>query len=289
MNTPVDGLFKYEIPQQKGYFIVKVTGKSNPEKKYRVALVTREIQPSEATEKAVYNTANQFAGQNRTREEMVAAASEQNLSLRNEMVTMMMNNLGAVPNARSIVQWVFDEKTEIGSVADQVFSTDNAYVVVALKDVLKKGYATLDQVRPMIEAQVKVEKKGEIALAKVNEITKSTTDLASIANKLGSTLDTVSNIEFGGYYFGQFGMEPKALAAVAANAAKGNKAVIAPLKGASAVYVMQIIDTQAKPAEVVNADNYRERLQMQSSQKMNSLISVLRDKTKIVDQRNKFF
>lgn len=289
LRTPVDGVFKYEFPQHVGYMIVKVTGKSAPEKKYRVALITREIQPSESTEKAIYNQANQFAGQNRTYSEMVASAQEQNLPVRNEMTSMMMTNLGSIQNARSIVQWVFDAETEVGTVADQVFSVDNAYVVAALKDVYKKGYATLDQVRSMIETQVRVEKKGEIALAKAQEAAKSAKTVEAIAGKLGSTIDTVAGVEFGSYYFGQYGMEPKVLAAVAVNAAKGNKAMLAPIKGASAVYMVQILNTEKKPAEAVSADTYRERLQMQASQKVNGIINVLREKTNVVDQRNKFF
>ena len=63
VNRPVGSCFVFEHPQGVGYFLVKVTDKTKAEKKYRVALITREIAASAATNRAVYNEANRFAGQ----------------------------------------------------------------------------------------------------------------------------------------------------------------------------------------------------------------------------------
>ena len=63
VNTPVGASFLFEHPQGVGYFVVKVTDKTPAVKKYRVAMISREIVPSNNTNRAVYNEANRFAGQ----------------------------------------------------------------------------------------------------------------------------------------------------------------------------------------------------------------------------------
>ena len=282
--------FTLERPDKLGYCIVKVTGKTTPSRKYRVAMLSRNIVPSDATEKNIYNTANQFAGQNRTYTEMIAAAQEQNLMVRSDRITMMANTIGGISNTREIVRWAFDKETEIGDVAGQVYTLDNECIVVALKDVFQKGYATLEQVRPMIESQVRIEKKGELLMARATEAAKSTKDIASLASTLGTTIDTVSGVSFDAYYFGKFGMEPKLQAAVAAT--KGNK-LVGPIKGAQGVYMIQI-DNQNK---MVNNDEemkskvatIRAQMAQEASQKGNGIITMLTDNAKISDQRNQHF
>lgn len=282
VNRPVGSCFVFEHPQGVGYFLVKVTDKTKAEKKYRLALITREIAASAATNRAVYNEANCFAGQNRNITDFTAAAQQQNLQVRNARVTMMSNNLSGIGNARSIVQWAYNEDTKVGAVADQVYECDGMFVVVALKDVFKKGFATLEQVRPMIEQAVRLDKKGELLMARADEAVKAAQDITSIAVKLNTTVDTIDSVSFADYYFDRYGMEPKVQAAISAK--KGG--LVGPVKGASGVYMVQI-DSKAPRAAADGQvtmqleQGYRSKARMASQ--------VLREQAKIVDQRNKFF
>ena len=126
-----------------------------------MATISRVIAASETTTRNIYNNANRFAGNNRTYAEMTATAQAENLQVRNGMINAMSYSMPGINNARSIVQWAFNEKTEKGTVADQIFEADDMYIVAALKDVYKVGYASLDQVRNMIENQVRIEKKAD--------------------------------------------------------------------------------------------------------------------------------
>lgn len=279
----VGSVFTMQRPDEIGYFVVKVTDKTAANKKYRIAQISHEIAPSEATTRNVYNDANRFAGQNRTYAEMVAAAQAENKQVRSAMVRMMDNNIAGMPNARSIVQWAFNEESEVGAVADQVFEANDMYVVVALKDVYKKGYPELNQIRDMIENNVRLEKKGEILMARAEEAKASCKDINSFAVKLNTTVDTIDSVTFNGYYFGRFGMEPKVQAAVAAN--KGNN-LIGPIKGSTGVYMVQV--DKENPQES-NAEGVRAQFEQNYMQKMRSFTQVLKDNAKIVDQRNKFF
>lgn len=288
IKTPVNGVFTYEMPNKVGHYIVKVLGKGQLDKRYRVALVTRNILPSNATQKAVFANATQFAAQNRTHSEMIAAAQEQGLMMRSDMLAAMSPSLNGLQNGRDIVRWAFDEKTAINTVADQVYNvSDNngdVCVVVALKDVYKKGYATLDQVRNDIEGMVRMEKKAQILMEKASQIKSNNID--DIAAKLGTTVDTVLNVNFADPYFGQFGMEPRVQSAAAA--AKVGK-IAGPVKGARGVYMIQV-DNQTKVAEGEEQINAQAQMigqqyQQMYGQKMNALLNTLIDKAKVEDNR----
>ena len=287
VNTPVGGTFLFEHPQGVGYFVVKVTDKTPASKKYRVALITREIAPSNNTNRAVYNDALSFAGANRTVKEFEDAVQKDNLQWRDAQIIKMSDNLAGIRNARSVVQWAFDEKTEVGTVANQVYDCDGMFIVPALVSTSKNGYLTLEQVRQTpgfgIERQILNEKKGDLLMARAEEAVKVGGDINSIATKLNVAVDTLEGVSFADYYLGRFGMEPKVQAV--ATAAKSG--IAGPVKGANGVYVLQV--DGKSPREAVNADMVKAQLEQGYGSKMRSVTHVLKENAKITDQRNKFF
>ena len=283
VNTAVGTSFLFERPDGYGYHIVKVTDKTPASKKYRVALITREIVPSKATNDAVYTQAHKFASQNRTIKSFEASAQEQNLQVRNSRIGLMSESLTGVSNAREIVRWAFNNETQIGAVTDQVYECGDVYVIATLKDVFKKGYATLDQMRPMIEQDVRREKRAEMLMARAEEATKVAKDINSIAVKLNVAVDTLDSVAFNGNYFGKFGMEPKVQSVIAAT----KSGLTQPVKGASAVYVVQV-DGKAK-VEGVDANTMRAQLEQGYRNKIRQISDVLRMKATIEDNRNEHF
>ena len=283
INTPVGGHFVAEHPQGVGFLVVKVTDKTQATKKYRVALITREIEPSKATNDAVFAAAHKFAAANRSIASFTASAQQENLQVRNARVNLMTENLAGVSNARQVVQWAFGEETKVGTVADQVYECDGQFIVAALKDVFKKGYATLDQVKPMIEQQVRNEKKAELLMARAEEAAKVGKDINSIAAKLAVQVDTLDSISYADYYLGRYGMEPKVQAAVAV--AKGG--LVGPVKGSSGVYMVQV-DSKTPNANA-SADAVKAQLEQGFRNKARFLSQALRMSADITDQRNKFF
>ena len=285
INTPEGGVFVIQHPNEVGYFVVKVTGKTTPHRKYRVATIARTIAASEATTRNIYNEANKFAGNNRTYAEMTAGAQQENLQVRNAMVTPMQYSVSGINNARSIVQWAFNEKTEKGAVADQIFEADDMYIVAALKDVYKVGYATLDQVRSMIENQVRNEKKGELLMARMEEAKKANADIYAIATKVNSVVDTLDSVSFNDYFLGKYGMEPKVQSAIAAAA---ENTLVGPIQGAQGVYMVKVNAKMDNPTPVDPA-TIRSQKEQSFMQGLRSVQQVLKDNAKVVDQRNKFF
>lgn len=285
VNTPEGGVFVVKHPNEVGYFVVKVTGKTTPHRKYRVATIARTIAASETTTRNIYNNANRFAGNNRTFAEMTATAQAENLQVRSSMINAMSYSMPGINNARSIVQWAYNEKTQVGDVADQIFEADDQYIVAALKDVYKVGYATLDQVRPSIENQVRIEKKAELLKARLEEAKGANANLTAIAAKMNVALDTLDSISFNDYFLGKYGMEPKVQAAIAA--AEPNT-LVGPIQGANGVYMVFVNSRSDNPAAPA-ADAIRSQRQQSFMQNLRNIQQVLKDHAKVVDQRNKFF
>ena len=286
VDNPVGSSFIFEHPQGVGYFVVKVAEKTTPVKKYRVAVVARDITYSEATDKARTKVANAFAAANRTAAEMEDAARKENLQWREIKLISSSANIAGLPNTRNIVQWAFNEETKVGSVAEQVYRSEDMYIVPALVSVSKDGYLTQEQVANdpdfNMERQVRVEKAGELLMARAEEAKRAAQDINSIAVKLGVAVDTLEGVSFNDYYLGRYGMEPK----VQATIATAQSGLVDPVKGASGVYIIQI---DAKNPAETNVDATRARLEQPYRNKARMASSVLRDKAKIVDQRISFF
>ena len=132
VSNATGSVFIHKHPAEVGYFVVKVTDKTAANKKYRLALITREINPSENTMREIFAKAQNFAANNRTYAEMQATAAAEGMQIRSARTMAMMPNVNGIENSRSIVQWAFNEKSEIGMVADQVFESENSFIVVAL-------------------------------------------------------------------------------------------------------------------------------------------------------------
>ena len=275
----VGEVFEKEIPGKAGYYIIKVTGKTTPNMKYRVALAQKMITPSNDTEKDVRDRANQFASQYSTCQAMIDGAQAENIQMRSALLISMSDSLTGFSNTRDAVRWAFNEKTVSGSVSGEIYNSDYSYIVVGLREIYVPNKLTLDQARPLMENRVRLEKMGEMLAAKAEEAMKGRNDINDIASALNVTVDTVTGVAFGGY-LGRAGMEPKATAAVAA---KKDTGIIGPIQGASGVYVISV-DNNSQ-AENVNADNIRQRYENVGMNGLNYLLPVLQKRVKIVDNR----
>lgn len=274
----VGDVFNVDIPDNRGHYIVKVTGKTAPKMKYRVALVERVITPSNDTEREVRDQANLFASQYSTCQAMIDGARSSNIQMRNVRVTAMSDSLTGYGNTRAAIRWAFNDNTVKGAVSGEVYPSDYSYIVVALQDILVPNELTLDQARPYMENYVRIEKMGEMLVEKAKNAMAGGKDINSVATALNAKVDTISAVSYFSYLGGN-GLEPKAMGAIAAHNGTG---MLDPVQGASGVYVI-CIDANGKNE---NADSgIRNRIEQSAQRSINYLIPILRDKVKVVDNR----
>ena len=145
-----------------GYHVIKVTGKKDPVKKVRVAIVKRAVEPSSKTFQDIYAQASTFAGENNTRDKFETAVT--NLGLNKRTATYlreMGNSIPGIENPREIIRWAYYEGIKLGEVSP-VFDVGGSYVVAVLTAVREKGIMPLDQMKENLKTFVMNEKKAEV-------------------------------------------------------------------------------------------------------------------------------
>ncbi|MBO4740099.1 MAG: SurA N-terminal domain-containing protein [Bacteroidales bacterium] len=286
VETPVGGIFNFERPDKLGYIIVKVTGKTPENRKYRVALITRKIEASKGTYEAAYEKANRFLSNCGSHEQFLTLAQNENYMVHNaDFTPSNAKSLQGVSEAREIVRWAFNEDREEGDVSETVYESDNAYIVASLKTIRNKGIAAFEQVRTYIEPQVLNEKKIEKLAEKAEKVMATTKDINAIATQFQATVDTVMAVNFNGYYFGNYGPEMTAIGNISAAKKPG---LLKPIKGGYGVYVV-CVDNVAPSATPADGNMIATQMDMESAQKLRSLFNVLKDRIKIVDNRTVFY
>ena len=286
IETPVSGIFNFERPDKLGYIIVKVTGKTPENKKYRVALITRKIEASKGTYEAAYDKANKFLSKCSNHGQFLTVAQNENYMVHNaDFTPSNVKSLQGVSEAREIIRWAFNEDRQEGEVSETVYESDNNYIVASLKTIRKKGVATFEQVRTYIEPQVRNDKKVEMLAEKVEKVMANTKDINAIATQLQSTVDSVTSVNFNSYYFGNYGPEMTALGKTAAAKKTG---LLKPIKGSYGVYVVNV-DNITPSTQPTDGNIIASQMEMESVQKLRSLFNVLKDRAKIIDNRIVFY
>lgn len=269
-----------------GYHVMMVTDKTAPEKKVRLAIAKKAIEPSERTIQDVYSIANKFASENENTTTFNQNIVKQGLSKRTADNTRAMEyTIPGVKDGREIVRWAYDEKTEKNAVS-QVFDVDGKYVVTTLKEIKPKGFASLEQVKPMIESLVKRDKKAEQLIEKAKSATAKSNNPSDIASQFQTTVDTVANFNFGASNFFNYGPEQEVIGAV--SAMKPGQ-ISKPLKGNMGVYVVYY--DQYTPAAPI-ADYKMISMQMANmfAQRVtNETFNALQKSVKIKDYRVKYY
>ena len=286
----------YIVSTRFGVHLVEVTGKKfdNNQTGVKMGTVSKLIAPSEATQTAVENTANQFARTNSTVDAMKAAAEkdpkikyqESNLLKENDY---FINGLGSNQTSRKFVKWAFDSGTSTGEVNPNIylfkapagFYSDKA-VVGGLRAKVKPGLPPVDVMKDQLKPLVMAEKKGGMIADQI----KSLSDLNSIAAKYGVQVDTANNVAFAGSFIPGVGQEPKVIGATFNTALN---AVSTPIVGKGGVFVIKPIRfvPSNTPPNVELVRNQQDG--SFASQAKNLLMEGLKKKADISDQRSTFY
>lgn len=288
-QTPVNGIFVHSLPNDVGYWIVKVTGKTEPVNKIQLAAIIMEIRPSEKTINSIRDKANTFLGAATNMTAFTSAAQKQNLNiLTSPNLRDMDYQLNGTPYAREIVRWAFNEDTKKGDVAPEVYELPDMFIVVGLKDIKEKGILPLEQVKPYIENMVRMEKKAEVLIKKAQGLIASDKTIDAIALKIGTKVDTAANVSFGDPYFVQAGPEMRVLGTLASVKKTG---IQKPIKGYNGIYILEV-DSISKKAIKEDPKMIQQSFDMKNIQKTSQLrlpLQVLQEKADITNNFSFFY
>ncbi|NTW23261.1 MAG: hypothetical protein HGA37_01065 [Lentimicrobium sp.] len=273
------------VETQFGFHVIKITGKTAPVKKVRVAIVKRMIEASSKTMQDIYTQASQFASEAKDMESFNKLVEAKKLTKRlAERISPEQNSLPGLQQARQIVIWSFNKETEKGNVSP-VFDLEGRYLVAVLKEIREKGTPPLDQLKEFIEPLVKRDKKAETLIAKIDKSIKSIADLDKSYVSLGMKADT-NEVTFFSANLPGYGKENEVIGTLF-TMKQGQMSK--PVKGNQAVFILvadQVIpaapkdDLTAEKRTLISA--FRSRAQREPAE-------ALKRKAEIEDNRLLFF
>ena len=250
--------------------------------KKRVAILEKTAQPSDATRSACYAKANSVASKAGGKYEGFKKAVEEDGLYAHPYNRMpeSASRLGSVEHAKEVTRWAFEAK--VGQVSG-IISIDNKYYVVAtLKGIHKEGYAPVEEVAARIQPVLYQEKAAAKKTAEVTEKINGLTDLAAVAEALGTTVSSKEDVTFAS--FTSTGLDNKFIGA-ASVAEVG--ALNGPLQGNTGVYVYVVTDRSE--GAFFTEDDAALREQQMTYSALQMLLPVMMDEAEVKDNTARFY
>ncbi|MEN8788642.1 MAG: peptidylprolyl isomerase [Flavobacteriaceae bacterium] len=150
------------VETEFGYHIVRVDDKRDL---VQIAILTREIEPSEETLNGLFTNATKFemetTSADRTFDEL---AKESEYAVRPvNKIKEMDEYLPGLNSQRNVVQWAFNEETEIGDI--KRFNINNGYAVIQLTAKYEEGLKAVEDASAQVLQILRKEKKAERIIA----------------------------------------------------------------------------------------------------------------------------
>ena len=282
MNNPVGTIGVVE--SDFGYHIIKVTDKTAPQPKARLAFLKHEITTSTKTYQNTFAEANKFVTENKTYEKFNAAIEEQGLTKRTmPRMNASTYQIAGIDNPREIVRWAFKDDTKIGDIST-IFDMDNMFVIAALTNIVPEGYAPLSVVADQAKYQIINKKKGEIAVDKMKACG---SDVNRMVSELGAESTSVSDVSIDSRVLGNFGVEADIVGTIL-GMKEGEE--VGPKAGNSSAFIIKNVKVTKPEATTDYSDILREKTSQFSNKVLGgSIYSALKNNAKIEDNRAKFY
>ena len=260
-----------------------VTNRSAATEKYQMARLVKNVLPSEDTYRDYLIKATSLAdkadGKVAKFNEAVAADNLPVVPATN--ITEATRRIGVCENARELIRWVFDKKTDKGDVSEVIIVDNKYYFVAAVTETRKEGFMAVKDVAPQIGNILKMEKKVEKLQAEVASKIEGKSDINEIAAALETTVSHQPGISFGS----QYQQYDNAFLGALINSQAGK--IYGPVKGDMGVTVFSVAERTEgsffteQDAETYNAQKVNYAVQMATS--------VMGEKADVKDYRPRFF
>lgn len=272
----------YTIDTQYGKHIVEVTKTTDPIRKKQVAIFEKEIIPSKATYNEFYSKANVLATKAAGKYENFKAAVQEEGLYAHPVNRMLESSsrLGTIDNTKEVTRWAFEAKK--GQASNIITVNNDYFFVVAVKDVHKEGYATLQEMAGTIRSILYNQKLAEKKTQEVAEKIKDLGSMQAIADALNTTVSTSDNVTFASLT--SQGLDPKFIGAVSV-AEPG--VINGPLTGSIGVYVYKV--TAHDTGSFFTEDDARTRNEHMSQYSTQMLMPVMMKDGDVKDNRARFY
>jgi peptidyl-prolyl cis-trans isomerase D len=280
-DVPSGKAVAVRLPSLQAIAVLKVTDRTKPEERVKLATLSKVITPSDDTYRDYLMKATALADKSDGKYENFAEAVKED-DLPVTPVTRIVQGtrrIGTVDNAREVVSWAFDAKE--GEVSDVITVDNKYYFVTAVTKARKEGYPPVEEVSDDIYSALALEKRLDMAADDVAEKIKGLATLEQMAEALGTTVSHQSGVSFGS---SGSGLDASFIGAVSA-APKGK--ICGPVKGQIGVYVFEVLDTEA--GAYYTEDDVKLRTAQEAQYRQQYLSSVLAEEADVHDNRARFY
>ncbi len=263
-----------------GYHIIEILEQNSKQRALKIATIAHLIEPSEQTIDNVFNVTSKFeiavATQN-----FYDVAKESNYTVRPvSSIKILDENIPGLGSQRAIVNWAFNQDTNVGDVRRFNISS-GGYAVVMLSASNKKGLMSTEKASVTALPEIRKEKKAALIRARV-----SGTTLEEIAASENQSVKTALAVNMKSPTLSGAGREPKVIG-TAFGLTEGQISKL--IDGVLGVYVVQT--TKITPADAL--PSYQAAANRIGTTKANAINTVLynalRDAAEIEDNRATFY
>ena len=265
-----------------GGFVFNVLKTTTPVAKKRVAILEKNAEASKETVNGYYAQANTLATMAAGKYDTFRKAVD-SLGVYAHPVSKMAegtSRLGAVDGTKEITRWAFEAKK--GQVSSIFTINNNYFVVAAVTGIHEEGYTPVNEVASSIRNILYSKQYAEKKSAEVKESIEGLTDLAAIAEKLGTTVSTKDGVAFSS--FSSMGLDPMFIGAAYASE---DNVICGPVAGNNGVYVYKVTgrETQSHYTEESAKQHSAQRSQYSSQM----VVPVMMDDADVKDNRARFY
>jgi len=269
------------VASEFGVHLIEIQDQSSTQPVVKVLVMDRRIEPSSKTYQAAFAKANEFAGKNNSSAAFEKAVGEQNLNKRTaDNLKETDKNLPGVEGARELIRWAY--KAKQGEIS-KAYELENKFLVAHLVEIKEKGTASIEQVKPQIESEVRRIKKFEMIAEKMKA---AGTTIDAIASKMAVQAMTAENINYASPFIQNVGSEPDVVGTVF-TLKKGE--LSKPIKGNAGVMVVEVTDFKEPPATKDYTANKKQLMQGLQQRSQFEVFNALKESAKISDNRGKFY
>lgn len=231
------------VETQFGFHVIEIEDQKAPVTVYKLATVSKDIEPSEATLSDVFTAGAKFEERAKAGDFSAVAAED---ALTPKPVNRIGNMDATIPGIgsnRSIITWAFDEETEVGDI--KRFSIAGQYAVVQLtRKSDKKALMSVAEASATVTPILRKEKKAAQIRSSI-----SGTTMADIAASQNVAVKNASAITRSNPTIADAGTEPGVVGA-AFGIALGQTTKL--IDGENGVYMVKVTHKNDAPA----LDNY---------------------------------
>lgn len=262
-----------------GFHIIKVDDKQDI---LQVATLSREIEPSEETINTLFTDATKFemATIDGEAESFSDIAKESSYSVRPvNKVKEMDENLPGLSAQRGIVQWAFNDETEVGEI--KRFNINNGYAVVQLTKKHSEGLMSPEDASATALPKIRKERKAEqIITANQGKA------LDVMAKDNNVTVSNASALTMKSPTIPGAGREPMVVGTAFSLAQEGISTLI---EGETGIFLVKVTKKEEAPT-LENFSTYANTLKTNASNRVNSAVyNALKEGAEIEDKRAIFY